>query len=120
MFGPGLLNVSPSPYFSLAIVLGYLDRLGPWSRAHVFPNLYLFICLTLGTGVAYAGMLQDDDWRAVKTAPAFAIGALVALVYLIPFWIHLAYQRRFVYRLAEPAQSAASASGDASHDDAAA
>ncbi|KAG0238808.1 hypothetical protein BGW41_008019 [Actinomortierella wolfii] len=97
MFGPGLLNVSPAPYFSLAIALGYLERLGPWSRAHLFPNLYLWICVTLGTGVAYAGMLQDDDWQASKTAPCFAIGALVSFVYLIPLWIHLAYQRRFVY-----------------------
>ncbi|KAF9161845.1 hypothetical protein DFQ27_004339, partial [Actinomortierella ambigua] len=97
MFGPGLLHVSPSPYFSLAIMLGYLDSLGPWSRAHVFPNLYLYVCLALGTGVAYAGMLQEDDWQVSNTAPAFAIGSLVSIAYLIPLWIHLAYQRRFVY-----------------------
>ncbi|KAK3817218.1 MAG: carbon-nitrogen hydrolase [Benniella sp.] len=96
VFGPGLLNVPPAPYLAIALSLGYLDRLGPWSRAAVIPNLYLFACITVGTGIAYAGMLQADDWDNSLMAAPFLIGLGVALVGMIPLWIHLAWQRRFL------------------------
>ncbi|KAF9911115.1 hypothetical protein EC991_004669 [Linnemannia zychae] len=96
VFGPGLLNVPTTPYLAIALSLGYLDRLGPWSWAALFPNLYLFACITVGTGIAYSGMLQSDVWdNALLTAP-FLIGMGIALVTLIPLWIHLAWQRRFL------------------------
>ncbi|KAF9182806.1 hypothetical protein BGZ50_004689 [Haplosporangium sp. Z 11] len=76
--------------------LGYLDRLGPWSLASIFPNLYLLACITVGTGLAYSGMLQDDDWDNAKMAAPFLIGLGVALIGMIPLWIHLAWQRRFL------------------------
>ncbi|KAF9353350.1 hypothetical protein BGX26_008874 [Mortierella sp. AD094] len=77
--------------------LGYLDRLGPWSLAAIFPNLYLFACLTVGTGIAYAGMLQMTDvWDNSQMGIAFLIGLGVALVEMIPLWVHLAWQRRFL------------------------
>ncbi|CAO3572129.1 unnamed protein product [Mortierella alpina] len=96
VFGPGLLNVAPAPYLAIALSLGYLERLGPWSLAAVVPNLYLYACLTVGTGLAYAGMLQSDDWdNSVMLAP-FLIGLGVALVNMIPLWIHLTWQRRFL------------------------
>ncbi|KAF8942971.1 hypothetical protein BGZ47_005938 [Haplosporangium gracile] len=96
VFGPGLLNVVPTPYLAIALSLGYLDRLGSWSWAALFPNLYLFVCLTVGTGLAYAGMLQADVWDNSLLAAPFLIGAGVALVNLIPLWTHLAWQRRFL------------------------
>ncbi|KAH7053913.1 carbon-nitrogen hydrolase [Linnemannia elongata] len=96
VFGPGLLNVAPTPYLAIALSLGYLDRLGPWSWAALFPNLYLFACLTVGTGLAYAGMLQTDVWDNSQLAAPFLVGVGVALVNLIPLWIHLAWQRRFL------------------------
>ncbi|KAK5816714.1 carbon-nitrogen hydrolase [Linnemannia elongata] len=96
VFGPGLLNVVPTPYLAIALSLGYLDRLGPWSWAALFPNLYLFACLTVGTGLAYAGMLQTDVWDNSQLAAPFLVGVGIALVNLIPLWIHLAWQRRFL------------------------
>ncbi|KAG0295371.1 hypothetical protein BGZ97_004837 [Linnemannia gamsii] len=96
VFGPGLLNVAPTPYLAIALSLGYLDRLGPWSWAALFPNLYLFACLTVGTGLAYAGMLQEAVWDNTLLAAPFLVGVGVALVNLIPLWIHLAWQRRFL------------------------
>ncbi|KAF9124609.1 hypothetical protein BGX30_000861 [Mortierella sp. GBA39] len=96
VFGPGLLNVAPTPYLAIALSLGYLDRLGPWSWAALFPNLYLFACLTVGTGLAYAGMLQTDVWDNSMLATPFLVGVGVALVNLIPLWIHLSWQRRFL------------------------
>lgn len=96
VFGPGLLNVPPAPYLAIALSLGYLDRLGPWSRSAVIPNLYLFACITVGTGIAYAGMLQADDWDNSLMAAPFLIGLGVAFVGMIPLWIHLAWQRRFL------------------------
>jgi hypothetical protein len=80
---------------AIALSLGYLDRLGPWSWAALFPNLYLFACLTVGTGLAYAGMLQEAVWDNTLLAAPFLVGVGVALVNLIPLWIHLAWQRRF-------------------------
>ncbi|KAF8924735.1 carbon-nitrogen hydrolase [Dissophora ornata] len=96
VFGPGLLNVAPAPYLAIALSLGYLDRLGPWSWAALFPNLYLFACITVGTGIAYAGMLQSDAWDSSLLTAPFLIGLGIALVEMIPLWIHLAWQRRFV------------------------
>lgn len=96
VFGPGLLNVAPAPYLAIALSLGYLDRLGPWSWAALFPNLYLFACLTVGTGLAYAGMLQSDVWDNSMLAAPFLVGVGVSLINLIPLWIHLAWQRRFL------------------------
>ncbi|KAF9398575.1 hypothetical protein BGX21_007585 [Mortierella sp. AD011] len=97
VFGAGLLNVTPTPYLAIAMSLGYLDRLGPWSLAAIFPNFYLFACLTVGTGLAYAGMLQMTDvWDNSQMGIAFLIGLGVALVEMIPLWIHLAWQRRFL------------------------
>ncbi|KAI7829845.1 carbon-nitrogen hydrolase [Gamsiella multidivaricata] len=96
VFGPGLLNVPPAPYLAIAMSLGYLDRLGPWSWAAIFPNLYLFACITVGTGIAYAGMLQSDVWDNSLMAAPFLIGMGVALAGMIPFWIQLAWQRRFL------------------------
>ncbi|KAF9956149.1 hypothetical protein BGZ72_002974 [Mortierella alpina] len=96
VFGPGLLNVAPAPYLAIALSLGYLERLGPWSFAAVMPNLYLYACLTVGTGLAYAGMLQSDDWESSQMLAPFLIGLGVALVNMIPLWIHLAWQRRFL------------------------
>ncbi|KAG0376442.1 hypothetical protein BGX24_007749 [Mortierella sp. AD032] len=96
VFGPGLLNVPPAPYLAIALSLGYLDRLGPWSRAALFPNLYLFACIMVGTGIAYAGMLQSDVWDNALLAAPFLVGIGIALVTLVPLWIHLAWQRRFL------------------------
>ncbi|KAF9134723.1 hypothetical protein BGW39_006146 [Mortierella sp. 14UC] len=96
VFGPGLLNVPPTPYLAIALSLGYLDRLGPWSWAALFPNLYLFVCIMVGTGIAYAGMLQTDVWDNAMLAAPFLVGIGIALVTLIPLWIHLAWQRRFL------------------------
>ncbi|KAF9998698.1 hypothetical protein BGZ65_005829, partial [Modicella reniformis] len=96
VFGPGLLNVAPAPYISIAMSLGYLDRLGPCSWAAVFPNLYLFACIAVGTGIAYAGMLQADDWDNALLGTPFLIGLGVALVEMIPLWVHLVWQRRFL------------------------
>ncbi|KAF9197675.1 hypothetical protein BGZ49_001778 [Haplosporangium sp. Z 27] len=96
VFGAGLLNVTPTPYLAVALSLGYLDRLGPWSRAAIFPNLYLFACLTVGTGLAYSGMLQGDVWDNSLMGTVFLIGLAVALIQMIPLWLHLAWQRRFL------------------------
>ncbi|KAG0207699.1 hypothetical protein BGX28_001095 [Mortierella sp. GBA30] len=96
VFGPGLLNVAPAPYLAIALSLGYLERLGSWSRASIIPNVYLFACLTIGTGLAYAGMLQDDEWKNSSMLAPFMIGLGVALVNMIPLWIHLAWHRRFL------------------------
>ncbi|KAI1313466.1 hypothetical protein EDD11_002526 [Mortierella claussenii] len=96
VFGPGLLNVPPAPYLALALSLDYLERLGPWSLSSIFPNLYLFACIAVGTGIAYAGMLQSDIWDNSLMAAPFLIGLGVALVGMIPLWIHLAWQQRFL------------------------
>ncbi|KAG0201930.1 hypothetical protein BGX33_010010 [Mortierella sp. NVP41] len=96
VFGAGLLNIPPAPYMAIALSLGYLDGLGPWSWAALFPNLYLFACITVGTGIGYAGMLQSDVWDNSLMATPFLVGLGIALVTLIPLWIHLAWQRRFL------------------------
>ncbi|KAF9906798.1 hypothetical protein BX616_000624 [Lobosporangium transversale] len=96
VFGAGLLNVAPAPYLQIALSLGYLERLGPWSLASIFPNLYLFACITIGTGIAYAGMLQGDEWDNSLMVTPFLIGMGAALVGLIPLWVHLAWQQRFL------------------------
>ncbi|KAG9325499.1 hypothetical protein KVV02_007530 [Mortierella alpina] len=96
VFGPGLLNVAPAPYLAIALSLGYLERLGPWSFAVVMPNVYLYACLTVGTGLAYAGMLQSDNWDNSLMRAPFLIGLWIGLVNIIPLWIHLAWQRRFL------------------------
>ncbi|KAG0086826.1 hypothetical protein BGZ93_007159 [Podila epicladia] len=97
MFGPGLLQTSPMPYISIALTLGYLDRLGPWSRASIFPTLYLILAIGVGSGFAYAGMLQmGDEWSTADMGPAFAIGIGAGILQVLAFITHLAWQRRFL------------------------
>lgn len=97
MFGPGLLQTSPMPYLSIALTLGYLDRLGPWSKASIFPTIYLILAIGVGSGIAYAGMLQmDDEWSSLNMAPCFLIGLGLGILHILAFSIHLAWQRRFL------------------------
>ncbi|KAF8984158.1 hypothetical protein BGZ52_013089, partial [Haplosporangium bisporale] len=97
VFGPGLLQTSPMPYLSIALTLGYLDRLGPWSKASIFPTIYLILAIGVGSGIAYAGMLQtDDEWSNLEMAPCFLIGLGVGILHILAFSIHLAWQRRFL------------------------
>ncbi|KAF9398891.1 hypothetical protein BGZ94_005867, partial [Podila epigama] len=97
LFGPGLLQTSPMPYLSIALSLGYLDSLGPWSRASIFPVLYLSLALGVGCGLAYGGMLQmEDEWQMSEVGAAFAIGLGVSLLQVFALLMHLAWQRRFL------------------------
>ncbi|KAG0049775.1 hypothetical protein BGZ83_005423 [Gryganskiella cystojenkinii] len=96
VFGPGLLNVPITPYLTITLSLGYLDRLGSWSRAAILPNFYLLACMAVGTGLAYSGMLQSDVWdNSLMTTP-FLIGLGASIIYLIPLWIHGVWHRRFL------------------------
>ncbi|KAG0033727.1 hypothetical protein BGZ81_007485 [Podila clonocystis] len=97
LFGPGLLQTSPMPYLSIALTLNYLDRLGPWSRASIFPTLYLILAIGVGSGFAYAGMLQmSDEWSSSDMGPMFGIGIGVGALQVFAFTVHLAWQRRFL------------------------
>ncbi|KAG0337492.1 hypothetical protein BG004_007622 [Podila humilis] len=97
MFAGGLLQTSPMPYISIALTLGYLDRLGPWTKASLFPTIYLILTLGIGMGLAYAGMLQmEDTWSAIDMVPAFLIGLGAAILQVLAFVVHLAWQRRYI------------------------
>jgi len=56
----------------------------------------LLACLTVGTGLAYSGMLQSDVWENSLMGTPFLIGLGASIVNLIPLWVHLAWHRRFL------------------------
>ncbi|KAF9436539.1 hypothetical protein BGZ76_003661 [Entomortierella beljakovae] len=94
VFGAGLINTPFSPYISIALSLKYLDR--PWDRSFIIPLLYLFASITVGTGVAYAGMLQTDKWDNSLMEFPFLMGLLIGFFNILVLWIHLVWQRRFI------------------------
>ncbi|KAG0085981.1 hypothetical protein BGZ92_008556 [Podila epicladia] len=99
MFGAGLQQTSPMPYLSIALTLGYLDRLGPWSEASILPTIYLVIAAGTGAGFAYAGMLQlGDKWSNVAMVPMLLVGIGITILQIIALSIHVAWQRRFLPR----------------------
>ncbi|KAG0353102.1 hypothetical protein BG005_007536 [Podila minutissima] len=97
MFGAGLQQTSPMPYLSIALTLGYLDRLGPWSEASIFPTIYLVLAAGAGAGIAYAGMLQlGDEWSNAAMIPMLLAGMCITILQIMALSVHLAWQRRFL------------------------